>query len=133
MNTPTICPMLTPTGKRRRFSSVFKQEDPLVPEWRIASSGVRGWPLKAENTAAIASALRSNGITVREYSMGSPANMDSYHLEAKFFDGGLKASTGKYWYGRKGAWITGHEAIAFVAEILDLILPPVMRVDRSDG
>ena len=83
-------------------------------------SGVRGFPIEAEYTSAIVDVLEANGIAVRQYSMGSPANVDSHHLEARFLDGGLTASTGKYWYGRKGAWIEGRKAVEWVARLLDL-------------
>lgn len=113
-------PLLTPTGRRRAFSSVFKVTEPRGNKWRIVRSGVQGFPVDAENTRAVVDALECNGIEVRQYSMGSPANVSSYHLEAKFKDGGLTASTGTYWYGRRGAWIEGLEAVEWVASLLDL-------------
>ena len=116
-------PLPSATGRRRAFSSIFKQACPDVPEWRIVRSGVRGRPVEAGFTAAVVEALEANGVAVRQYSMGSPANVDSFHLEAKFQDGGLSASTGNYWYGRKGAWIEGRQAVEWVAKLLNLKLP----------
>jgi hypothetical protein len=119
-----ISPLLTPTGRQKQFSAVFKLENQEKDKWRITGSGVRGFPRDAPITDRIAGVLDDNGIPIREYSMGSPANMDSYHLEAKFLDGGLNASTGAYW-GEKGAWVTGTSAVKLVAELLDLKMPEV--------
>lgn len=116
-------PLLTPKGHRRSFSAIFKQVTPDAPKWRIVGSGVKGYPVEAEYTSAVVEALEANGVTVREYTMCSPVNIDSHHLEAKFADGGLIASTGHYWYGRKGAWLEGRETAEWVAKLLDLKLP----------
>ena len=89
------------------------------PRWRIKRSGVRGLPTEAETTAEIVEALKEMGVPVRVHSMGSPANVDSYHIEAQFADGGLFAKTGSYWYERRGAWIEGPQAVAFVGVSCD--------------
>lgn len=59
--------------------------------------------------------------------MGSPANCDSYHLEASFLDGGLRAKTGNYWYAARGAWIRGPKAVLLVALKLGLNVTPAWR------
>jgi hypothetical protein len=116
-------PLLSPTGRRRTFSSVFRETEPDANKWRIMGSGVQGFPVDAHLTQVVVDALESNGVEVRQYSMGSPANVSSYHLEAKFRDGGLSASTGTYWYGKRGAWIEGRDAVEWVVELLDLVHP----------
>lgn len=113
-------PLVTRTGRRRSFSAVLKQEQPNVERWRIAGSGMMGQPTDARNTEAVVGALIANGVEVRFYSLGSPAGVDSHHLEARFLDGGLHAKTGSYWYGEKGAWIDGPEAVKWVGQLLDL-------------
>jgi len=113
-------PLVTPTGRRRSFRAVLKHEQPSVERWRIAGSGVMGEPTDAPNTEAVVEALRANGVEVRFYSLGSSAGVDSHHLEARFLDGGLHAQTGSYWYGKKGAWIDGPEAVKWVGQLLDL-------------
>ena len=67
----------------------------------------------------VVNALRGVGIRLDARNWGSAANADSYHLDAKFEDGSFKAETGKYWYGSRGAWITGPRALAFIAILLD--------------
>ena len=116
-------PLLSPTGRRRRFSSVFRESEPNANKWRISGSGVKGFPDNAQLTHIVVDALESNVVEVRHYSMGSAANASSYHLEAKFKDGGLSARTGTYWYGERGAWIEGRDAVEWVAELLDLVPP----------
>lgn len=64
--------------------------------------------------------LEKQGIAIRAYSLGSPANVDSFHLDAKFKDGGLTAKTGAYWHSERGAWITGETAVDWVAALLHL-------------
>jgi hypothetical protein len=55
--------------------------------------------------------------------MGSPANVDSFHLEAKFLDGGLAGETGNY-FGERGAWIDGPRAVLLIALQLGLKVRP---------
>ena len=113
-------PLLTPTGRKRQFSALFELVDPAVPRWRIKRSGVMGWPLDAPLTEAIVDALQGAGVEVKGRSWGSAANVSSYHLEGNFLDGGISASTGTYWLSPKGAWISGKEAMTFVAGVLGI-------------
>jgi hypothetical protein len=114
----------------KTFKSVFVVEiDPSdnTTRWRIRGSGVHGYPDTAPLTAAIIDRLEASGIIVKSYSKGSPANVTSYHLDARFEDGGLTASTGCYWFGERGAWIKGAKAIVTLANILALrSVPQVM-------
>jgi hypothetical protein len=110
--------------RKRKIYSFFTKEPTAEgepPKWRIKGSGVRGYPDDAPKTAELIEALKKEGIEVKEYSMSSPANVSSRHAEASFLDGGLYSSTGKYWFGEKGAWITGEQAFAFVVEKLGLV------------
>jgi hypothetical protein len=111
----------------RTFKSVFTEERSYtngLRQWRIKGSGVQGWPTDAPLTAEIKRFLETAGIAVRAHSMGSPANVDSYHLEAAFEDGGLYASTGTYWFGQRGAWIRGRKAVMWLAKQLGLCKIP---------
>ena len=98
----------------RRFEAVFtfdSQGRDGKPRFRIAGSGIHGPPCFAPLTDSVVEALRSQGIQVKERSLGSPGNVDSYHLDASFSDGGLRASTGNYWIEQRGAWVVGEEAV----------------------
>ena len=117
-------------SRARTFRSVFVEEhNPVVGgiRWRIKGSGVQTHPTDAALTAEIKRCLVSSGVPVREYSSGSAANADSYHLEADFEDGGLYASTGNYWFGERGAWIKGRKAVEWVARKLELTRMPEER------
>lgn len=109
--------------RKRKISSFFSKETTAEgepPKWRIKGSGVRGYPDRAPKTSELIELLIKEGIEVKKYTMGSPANMDSHHAKASFLDGGLNSCTGKYWYGVKGAWISGEKAFQFVVEKLGL-------------
>lgn len=107
----------------RTFKSVFVEEaNPTdkTTRWRVKGSGVHGYPDDAPLTEEIVRSLESSGIPVRSFSMESPANVTSHHLEAKFEDGGLYAATGGYWYGERGTWVSGMKAVTRLAQILEL-------------
>lgn len=104
--------------RTRLIDSLIEEDQPGI-RWRIRRSGVRTWPESAETTAMVVSALRGVGIRLHERNWGSAANASSYHLDANFEDGSFKAETGNYWYGSRGAWITGPRALAFIAILLD--------------
>lgn len=130
-DSPVICPLMTPTGRRRAFSTVFEYDGFNDPIWRVVGSGVRGWPTVAPNTLAIFEALIANGIEIRDRSMGSPVNASSYHLESDFLDGGFEAETGDYFHGPRGAWIRGKQALEFVILILNLKPPPEHKLEHD--
>lgn len=115
----------------RTFASVFRP-DGLAPQgqvrYRIARSGVATWATSSPTTAAVVEAITAAGIAVRNRSMGSPANCDSYHLDADFRDGGLRGETGNYWFHERGVWIHGDEAVAWVARLLKLRPPGALRL-----
>jgi len=113
----------------RTFKSVFRPDGAKdgIARYRLAGSGVIGWPTDARTTNALTSLLKNNGIEIRQRSMGSPANANSYQLDAAFLDGGFHATTGNYWFGEKGAWIHGPKALAWVARSLGIGLPSVVR------
>ena len=78
-----------------RFKATFKHDpDPYgTPHrWRVVGSGVRTIPEDSEQVREIAHLLETNGISVRRYNMGSPMNVDSSHIEARFLDGGMELS-----------------------------------------
>jgi hypothetical protein len=64
------------------------------------------------------------GIEVKLKSSGSPANCDSYNLEAVFLDGGFSSRTGNYWYASRGAWVNGRRAVLLIALRLGLRVRP---------
>ena len=114
----------------RRFESVFAsdgQGPDEKPRFRIAGSGIHQSPRFAPLTDAVVEALQSQGVNVVERSLGSPGNVDSYHLDASFKDGGLQASTGNYWMEKRGAWVDGEEAVCWVAHLLGLRPPGSLR------
>lgn len=114
----------------RRFESVFASDGQCPggkPRFRTAGSGIQMPPRFAPLTDSVVEALHSQGINVIERSLGSPGNVDSYHLEASFKDGGLQASTGKYWMEKRGAWVEGEEAVCWVAHLLGLRPPGSLR------
>jgi len=119
----------------RTFKSIFiEEENPTnkVPRWRVKGSGVHGEPTDAPLTDEIVRLLKSSGITVRSFSMDSPVNVTSHHLEAKFEDGGLYAATGGYWQGECGTWITGIKAVTWLAKILGLNKIPLFTPPIAD-
>lgn len=121
------------SSSARRFESVFRPDGMSMdgsPRYRIAGSGVRRWPTDATATRSVVELLNRRGIETKQRSMGSPANADSYHVDAAFLDGGLHATTGNYWFGEKGAWIDGREAAAWVARGLGLAPPGALRRQR---
>jgi len=124
----------------RTFKSVFVEEaNPTdkTTRWRVKGSGVHGYPNDAPLTEEIVRSLKLSGITVRSFSMGSPVNVTSHHLEAKFEDGGLYAATGGYWYGERGTWITGMKAVTWLAQMLGLkkipVFPPPIANELMDS
>jgi hypothetical protein len=119
-------------GKRPKpFTAVFRRDDSRNEgqRWRIRGSGVRRYPEDAEWTAAVVKALESSGIEVRRFSYGSPANIDSQHLEAKYLDGRLFAETSNGIGCERGAWVTGCKAVIFTAWKLALSVPQDLRND----
>ena len=108
------------------FKSIFKREcDPFNGNlrWRIKGSGVRSLPEDAQLVMRVVQCLEKSGISIRRYHMDSPMNVLSHHIEARFQDGGLTASTGSYFFGERGAWITGIGALVYVCGLLDVALP----------
>lgn len=112
---------------RKTFSSFFSVAESNnlnipdgVPVWRINGSGVRGKPEESQGTNQVVKILAEHHISVSSYSMGSPGNVTSYHLEATFQDGGLYAKTGNYWQEKRGAWIYGEKAMEYMAAMLNL-------------
>jgi len=114
-----------PTRRLMRFSSIFKH-DPAphgTPHrWRVVGSGVRTIPEDAILVGKITSLLESNGVRIRRYGMGSPVNSNSYHIEARFLDGGIGGSAHRG-FGERGTWIEGKRALTYVCELLR-IAPP---------
>lgn len=104
--------------RKRLLDSLIEKDQPGI-RWRIRRSGVRTRPEDAETTAMVVDALGTAGIRLNARNWGSAANADSYHLDANFADGSFKAETGNYWYGSRGAWITGPRALAFIGVLLD--------------
>lgn len=105
----------------KSFKSIFQPDGTAAvgrPRFRIVGSGVRDWPNAAANTAAIIRLLERQGISVKQRSMGSPGNANSYHIETPFLDGGLFAMTGNYLVGTRGAWVHGERAVTWVAQQL---------------
>lgn len=108
------------------FKSIFKREcDPFSGNlrWRIKGSGVRSLPEDAQLVRRVVECLEKNGISIRRYHMDSPMNVLSHHLEARFQDGGLTASTGTAFFGERGTWITGIGALMYVCGLLDVTIP----------
>lgn len=117
----------------KSFNTIFQPDGADAdgrPRFRIAGSGVHGWPNAAANTAAIIRLLEGKGIVVKQRSMGSPGNADSYHIETPFLDGGLFAKTGNYLVGTRGAWIHGERAVTSVAQQLGLRPPGSLRGNK---
>lgn len=117
----------------RRFESVFRPDRSAVdgtPRFRISGSGVRRWPKDSATTRAIAEMLKQEGVEIKERASGSAGNANSYYLDATFLDGGLHATTGSYWFGEKGAWIHGCEAVARVARSHGIALPGARQCVR---
>jgi hypothetical protein len=114
--------MTKPTRKATVASFFTKDlvDQDAQPKWRIKGSGVRGFPSDADRTEAVLKILKDAGVPIREYSMSSPCNPSSYHVEAFFEDGGLRAVTGNYWYSERGAWISGEKAFEFIIQKLGL-------------
>lgn len=114
----------------RTFNSVFRA-DGHAPSgqvrYRIAGSGSTSWATESPTTASIVAAVAEAGIAVRNVSMGSAANCDSYHLDADFRDGGLHGVTGNYWFEERGAWIHGDESVVWVARLLKLRPPGALQ------
>lgn len=109
----------------RRFAgqsltAVFDTARGQGGEWRVRGSGVFGQPESCEQTAVIVTACEESGIPIERHSNGSPANANSYTLAANFLDGGLRAQTGNYMFGKRGAWVIGARAMLFVALKLQL-------------
>ena len=101
------------------FTKELEEKD-THPRWRIKGSGVRGFPSDADKTKAVIKILKDVGVPIREYTMSSPCNPSSYHVEAFFEDGGLRSVTGNYWYSERGAWISGEKAFDFIVQKLGL-------------
>mgnify|MGYP001161952007 FL=1 len=119
-----------PSLEGRTFNSVFRA-DGHAPDgqvrYRIAGSGSTSWATESPTTASIVAAITEAGIAVRNVSMGSAANCDSYHLDADFRDGGLHGITGNYWFAERGAWIHGDESVIWVARLLKLRPPGALQ------
>jgi hypothetical protein len=64
------------------------------------------------------------------YDMGSPANVDSVHIRAKFLDGGLSGEWSG-WFSERGAWVDGPKAVLLIALQCGLRLRPSWY--RSSG
>jgi hypothetical protein len=117
----------------KRFETVFQPDGTDAserPRFRITGSGVRHWPADAANTAAIVRVLEGKGIAVKQQSMGSPGNSNSYHIETLFLDGGLFATTGNYLVGTRGAYVHGERAVTWLAQQLGLRPPGSLRRSR---
>ena len=139
LSSPIKRPLLTATGRRRKFSTVFKcvekssvdspdwfdrQSDRAVYVWRIVGSGVNGYARDAKLTDTIAEALEDNGVHVAHTVDAAPwTNCFGSNLKANFLDGGLRATTGNYWVSPRAAWIEGEQAVRWVGDILDLRMP----------
>lgn len=115
-----------------RFELFFRQDgDGPVggkPRYRIQGSGVKTQPMHATRTHAVVQFLQSRDIAVAHRSSDSPANANSYYLDAAFLDGGLHARTGNYWLEPRGAWIEGEDAVSWIAHGLGLRPPGSLRV-----
>jgi hypothetical protein len=110
----------SPSFTGKPFSAVFQQPRTAPrARWRIRGSGGRdGWGLQVQ---AVVRACEELGITIKEDVEGSPVNVDSFHLEAHFLDGGLSVTTGDY-FGERGAWIYGPRAVLLLALQLGLVI-----------
>ena len=104
----------------RSLTAVFDTAKGANGRWRIRGSGVFEQPESCEQTAAIVTACEESGIQIVRPSSGSPANANSYSLEANFLDGGVQAQTGNYFFGKRGAWVIGARAMLFIALTLQL-------------
>lgn len=104
------------------FSRVFTQPGGYQGRdiWRIRNSGIQGWPADAPETAEVVRACEEYEIPVREHSMGSAANVSSYHIEAPFLDGGVIGKTGSYWCEPRATLVCGTRAVLFLALVLGL-------------
>lgn len=117
----------------RRFESLFQRDGLSAegkPRFRITGSGVQTQPTDAPATCAIVNRLEREGMRVTSSSMGSAASSNCYKLIADFIDGGLRAETGNYWMSKRGAWIEGEEAVAWLANKLGLRPPGSLRLTR---
>ena len=120
---------MTPT-RYPRFESVFQADGVSQdgePRFRIRGSGVQKFPTHAPLTRRIVQHLESKGITVDRRSWGSPANVDSHHLDALFLYGRFHAKTGNYWIEPRGAWVEGEDAVTWLAHGLGLMAAASLR------
>ena len=105
----------------KTFSTVFHRPLDAEPDtWRIRNSGVQSQPHNSRETSAVLEACASLGIRAQHRSSGSPANADSYTVQAVFLDGGLDGETGNYWYAPRGVWVRGCKAVLLIALQLGL-------------
>lgn len=114
----------------RTFESTFRPGDVSrkgAPRYKIEGSGWDSHSRNTANTDAVIQMLKDNGFVVNERSMGSPGNLNSYHREVEFMDGGLHICSGNYWCREKGAWIVGEQAVAWVARMLGVKPPYALR------
>jgi len=114
---------LTQPMRPLKFKDIFETHTNTETgeiRWRIKHSGVRGVPTTALNTQRIVAALRGTDVKVREWSSASPANASAYHLSADFDDGGISGMTGNYFYGPRGIWVSGRQAISRVCFLLGI-------------
>ena len=134
-----IRPLLTRTGRRRKFSTVFKKlgqheesqydwsmhrEDRTKPLWRVLGSGTHGKPNEKEITRVVFDALEHNGVYIARRLDAAPwTNTVVYRSNANFLDGGLRGETGNYMFRIKGLWIEGEQAVRWLGNILDLRMP----------
>ena len=129
MSTSTTAPTRT-DFHGKRFWEVFRlDQETSKLRWRIVGSGVRGSPCDCLATAAVVQVLRDAGIHVRSSFMMplDSRGCGTSNLDATFLDGGLTASTGDYWYGQRGTWISGIKALLLAAGLLELVISDKWR------
>jgi hypothetical protein len=107
------------------FSRVF-QGSAAFPEntWRVRNSGVWGQPTLSAETLVVETASDNLGVGAERYWSATPLNPDSFRIEAPFLDGGFFCMTGNYFYGNKGAWVSGARAACAIALELGLRIRP---------
>jgi len=105
-------------------TAYFRHDGPGV--WEIRGAGAMYGPLSPMNAKlrAIIDALRTDGIDVVWKTTGSPANCDEHRFSAEFEDGGLAVRTGNYWYGPRGGFVSGVDALRRLIRLLNLRVSP---------
>ena len=107
------------------FSRIFQGSSAFLENtWRIRNSGVWGQPTLSAETLVVETAFDNLGVEADRFWSTTPLNPDSFRIEAPFLDGGFFCMTGNYFYGDKGAWVSGARTAYAIALELGLRIRP---------